>query len=543
MTTSAIRGRRAPVGAVAAAAALALLATPLPASGSAPSRTALLTLTDGSSLSELAGRVAAVGGSVLETLDLADSLLVRIPSGVPVPAGAAEVPDVPMRVNSAMTSSSPALPTYRDTIDAPADAGEGATVALVDTGVAELEALGDVEHLAVDGTGFGDGFGHGTFLAGIIRGTEELPGVAPAATLIDVKVADAEGATSLSKVLAGLEMVGDRSDVVDVVNLSLSSDAPLPPGFDPLSRALDRLWGMGITVVVAAGNGGDEGVSSPGNDPVLLTAGALDEHGNDDRADDAVADFSAKGSGFSKDKPDLVAPGVSIMSTAAPDSVALTQAAPGTVSEDGLYMRGSGTSMAAAMVTGAAAAVLAANPDMEPSGVKALLMSTAYDLTSADGAGSGGLDLGSALKQAPHFPTEVRPGRAGGAVGDWGPAEVDAEAWAAFADAWESGDFDAVKAAWDAVSWQTQQWASRMWMLAVLADSLSLPAEAFQARSSAARSWAFDEWMARSWAARSWAARSWAARSWATDDWAARSWAARSWATSEWDAGAWSMLD
>jgi serine protease AprX len=545
----------APFKMVAAAATAALLAVPLQAAAQGPQRTALLALTDGTSLAQLADSVVALGGRVVASLDVADALLVEMPADAAVPAGATEVPDVPMRMNGAGVPASVqpgSAPTYRETIGAPdpeVNLGAGVTVALVDTGVDPLAAgLGHVVPVPVPGVaGTGDGYGHGTFLAGIIGGRGAYQGVAPGATLLDVKVADAEGDTSLSKVLSGLQAVANHDDEVDVVNISLSSAAPLPPGFDPLARALERLWGMGMTVVVAAGNDGEDGwgtVGSPGNDPVLLTAGALDEGGDGMRANDVVAPFSSRGSKFAKSKPDLVAPGVSIVSTGAEGSDAWEAAAWRT---DEGYMPGSGTSMSAAVVSGAVAAVLAENPELQPNGVKALLTSTTYrsdDLQVADGAGAGALDLGKALELADDAPIDVRPGMGPKPSGGWGPAEGDADAWGAFAAAWDSGDFEAVKAAWDALSWQTQQWASRMWMLAVLSDSVGLSDEDFQARSWAARSWAFDGWLARSWAARSWAARSWAfddwmARSWAARSWAARSWAARSWAVDEWLARSW----
>ncbi|HEX6888122.1 MAG TPA: S8 family serine peptidase [Candidatus Nanopelagicales bacterium] len=540
-----------PVRVAACAAALALLSVPGRASADGPQRTALLTLTDGTSLSQLAESVTALGGRVLQQLDVAESLLVELPHGAAVPAGAVEVPDVAMKVNGTRTTDTEAVlpdPTYRDSIKAAASAaGDGVTVALVDTGVnPKADGLADVTPISVPGVeGTGDAFGHGTFLAGIIGGRGTYKGVAPSASILDVKVADDAGSTSLSKVLSGLQAVAAHGDV-DVVNIALSSETPLPPGFDPLARALERLWGMGVTVVVAAGNSGEEGwdtVGSPGNDPVVLTAGALDEHGTSARNDDSVAGFSSRGSKFAKEKPDLVAPGVSLVSTASEGSVASSE---GTVV--GGYMRGSGTSMAAAVTSGAVAAVLGEHDALTPNAVKALLTSTAYSsdtLQVADGAGAGGLDLGAALAAADDTPIDVKPGLGPKpAAGAWGPAEEDAAAWQVFSDAWDSGDFDAVQAAWTNLSWQTQQWASRMWMLAVLADSLGLSKDEFAARSWAARSWAFDGWLARSWAARSWAARSWAfdewlARSWAARSWAARSWAARSWATDEWLARSW----
>jgi serine protease AprX len=569
----------APTRVWAAAAALALLAVPVPAASQGSAQTVLLATTGGTTLTQLADSVSAVGGRVLETLSIADSLLVELPAGIMVPGGVA-VPDVSMKVNSTSRSDAEAtVSTYRRTIGAPDDdsLGAGVTVALIDTGVADVPDLAHVEHRAVRGVGSGDKYGHGTFLAGIIGGRGAQPGVAPGAGLLDVKVADGEGGTSLSKVLSGLQIAADAD--VDVVSLSLSTASPLPPGFDPLSRALERLWERGVVSVVAAGNDGADGeVQSPGNHPTLLTVGSVDEGTmTGGREDDSVASFSSRGSTSGLAKPDLVAPGTSIVSTMAPGSVAASR----TAWNDGTFMRGSGTSMSTALAAGAAAAVLAANPELQPNGVKALLVGTTYsndDLEPADGAGAGALDLGAALAAAGAADLDPEQSLPGAHSGDWGPSEADGRAWAAFAAAWKSGDLAAAKAAWAELSWQTKQWASRAWMTSVLASSLGLSEPSFEARSWAARSWAFDGWLARSWAARSWAARSWAfdqwlarswaarswaarswaarswaadgwlarswaARSWADDEWAARSWAARSWATSGWSADSWGALD
>jgi serine protease AprX len=427
--------------------------------------------------------------------------------------------------------------------------GAGVTIALVDTGVADVPDLADVEHVNVTDGPDGDGLGHGTFLAGIIAGDGEFDGVAPGATLVDVQVADEKGNTSLVTVLTGLQAVVDRGDV-DVVNLSLSTGSPMPPAFDPLSRALERLWGMGVTVVAAAGNDGPEWgtVSSPGNDPILLTVGALDEAATGERENDAVAEFSSRGSNYAKGKPDLVAPGVSIVSTKAPGSIAAKAASDKDALVGDHYMRGSGTSMSAAVVSGAVAALLDVNPDLRPNGIKALLTGTAYrsgDLEFVDGAGAGALDLAAATAAAPSAPTDVRPGKAHSTDGDWGPSEADEQAWGELAEAWESGDWAGVQAAWAKLSWQTQQWAARSWSMAVVVAALRLPEPAFEARSWSARSWSFDEWLARSWSARSWSARSWSyeewlARSWSARSWSARSWSARSWSAEEWLARSWS---
>jgi serine protease AprX len=550
MGTSGIRGRAGgPTAVVAAAAALALLATPLPAQGTGTPRTALLTLTGSSSLAELGDQVAAVGGRVLHTLDLSDSLVVELPAGAAVPASAAEVPDVTMRVNGVRTYYDVDVPTYRETIGAPddPDTGSGVTVALVDTGVADVPGLDHVEHVNVTDGPQGDGLGHGTFLAGLIGATGSMPGVAPGAALLDVQVADPKGNTSLSAVLRGLEEVAERD--VDVVNVSLSTGSPLPPAYDPLSRALEELWARGVTVVVAAGNEGPDWgtVDSPGNDPVLLTVGSIDEGATAQREGDTVAEFSARGSFSDANKPDLVAPGVSLVSTAAPDSIAVRRNRKALL-EDG-YMRGSGTSMSAAVVTGAVAAVLdATDGALEPNGVKALLKATTYgspELELEDGAGAGALDLAAALAAAgqaaanPDQPDPVVPD------GEFGPDQRDAQAWAAFAEAWVEGDFEAVARAWSSLAPRTRIWAARAWSMAVVANSLTVDAEEFEARAWSARAWSAEEWLARAWSARAWSdedwlARAWSARAWSDEDWLARAWSARAWSGDDWAARAWS---
>ena len=404
MSTTASRARgTVPTRMAAGIAALALLAMPMPAGAHGQTRTVLLTLTDGTSLSQLADNVAALGGQVLNTLEIADSLLVELPTGAALPAGSAEIPDTPMRVNGAQqTYYETTEPTYRETIGAPpADlsVGDGVTVALIDTGVSkDADGLDRRRaHQRHQCGRDGDGLGHGTFLAGIIGGRGSVPGCG-AGRKSARRPGGGRGRQHVprrSSTSRASTTSADRGEV-DVVNISLSTDSPLPPSFDPLSRALENLWASGVTVVTAAGNDGPKAgsVSSPGNDPILLTVGALDEVANDDRSDDKVAAFSSRDTS-SAGKPDLVAPGVSLVSTLAPGSIA----AEDTEWTSNGYMRGSGTSMSAAVVTGAVAAVLSENEDFEPNGIKALLTSTAYDV-KGKGAGAGALDLSAALAKA-----------------------------------------------------------------------------------------------------------------------------------------------
>jgi serine protease AprX len=500
-----------------------------------------------SATSQLAAdAVRQAGGEVTAYLPLGNAVAAVLPQGSVLGGDVVVVPDRTVSFASVTGATMSPTSTMRQTLGLPAvgSEGRGVTVALVDTGVADVPDLaGRLEHIDVTGASGGDGYGHGTFLAGLIAGSGaqsdgRFQGTAPSARILDVKVADANGTTSLSAVLRGLQALADRPDDrrPDVVNLSLSSASPLPYQVDPLNQALRALWYRGVTVVVAAGNSGpDDGtISTPGNDPTLLTVGGIDEAGSADRADDAVADWSSRGRTTQNvAKPDVVAPGAHVVGLRSVDSV-IDRAHPGSrVAES--YFLGSGTSMAAAVVSGAVADILAAGPALQPDQVKQLLQDTAYrskDLKMKDGAGSGGVNLSTALEVATSGKaSSLTTHRTSAAPGS-------PDGWLTLSDALARGDRDAAEQTWNALSPAARSWAARSWA------SLDPAARSWAARSWAARSWADTEtdsreWAARSWAARSWAGEDWAARSWAGGDWLARSWAARSWAGDDWAARSW----
>ncbi|HEX8346727.1 MAG TPA: S8 family serine peptidase, partial [Actinoplanes sp.] len=410
------------------------------------------------------------------------------------------------------------------------------------------------DRVDLTGTGDGDGYGHGTFMAGLIAASGAASGgayrgVAPGADLIDVKVADAQGRTDLTTVLQGLQWVSDHRRDVQVVNLSLSSNSPLPYQIDPLTQALESLWHQGVTVVVPSGNDGPGtgSVTSPGNDPVLLTVGGLDAVGTAGRNDDVVGAWSGRGPTWQGDaKPDLVAAGGHVVSLRSPGSV-VDQANPHARIGDG-YLRGSGTSMAAAVTSGVVADVLAVQPRLRPDAVKNLLTGTAYPsagLSRAAGGGTGGLDAVRALASAPDW----RGNKAQQQYdSDTGTVARDAKRWAEFSKAVVDGDERGAERAWQKLTPASRDWAARAWA------QLDPAARAWAARAWAARAWAGaeDEWAARAWAARAWAARAWAsddwaARAWADADWTARAWAgddwaARAWAAERWSARAWAWI-
>ncbi|HKB80532.1 MAG TPA: S8 family serine peptidase [Thermoanaerobaculia bacterium] len=279
----------------------------------------------------------------------------------------------------ALATAGPAAPTALisdagtrvDSLSLPTR-GEGIRVAVIDTGI-------DYTHPALGGA-FGPGHkvaggwdfvnddadpfddnGHGTHVSGIIAAdSDSLQGVAPHATLYGFKVLDAGGSGSSDDVMAGIEAAadpngdGDPSDHLDVANLSLGG---LGGADDPQSLAVDGAVAAGVVVCVAAGNsGGFAIISSPGSSPSAITVGAIDDTG-------AMASFSSRGPdpGDLQFKPDVVAPGVNIISSIA----------------GGGTRSLSGTSMATPHVTGVCALLRALHPDWTPGDVKSALTSTA----------------------------------------------------------------------------------------------------------------------------------------------------------------------
>ena len=273
--------------------------------------------------------------------------------------------------------------------------GSGVNVAVIDTGVAPVAALAPQVVALVDLSGeagidearFIDTFGHGTHMAGIIAGAtpgadpaqaaahpEWFVGVAPRAGIVSVKVADNSGAVDITQVIAGVDWVTDHAAELNirVLNLSYSSGSTLPAATDPLAKAVERAWLAGIVVVVAAGNDGrqERHLSSPAIDPWVLSVAAAEA-----LTVDKFTVPSWATSGDATRNPDVAAPGAHIDSLRAPLSRIDLEHPEGFVSET--LFRGSGSSQAAAVVSGAAALLLDARPSLTPDQVKALLIASA----------------------------------------------------------------------------------------------------------------------------------------------------------------------
>ncbi|PIQ61985.1 MAG: hypothetical protein COV99_07600 [Bacteroidetes bacterium CG12_big_fil_rev_8_21_14_0_65_60_17] len=241
--------------------------------------------------------------------------------------------------------------------------GAGITIAVLDSGV-------DYMHPAFGGA-FGPGArvrggydfvngdedpmddnGHGSHVAGIAAGIGPLiAGVAPAASLLAVKVLDHTGSGRESHILAGIDWAVRAG--ADIINLSLGG-AGHPD--DLLGQAVDAAAAAGVVVVAATGNSGRfQDVGTPAAAAGALGVGSVSRTGE-------VSSFSSRGPTLNTFavKPELVAPGEQILS-----------ARPG-----GGFQVLSGTSMATPHVAGAAALVMEARPDLSESDIRHLLAAT-----------------------------------------------------------------------------------------------------------------------------------------------------------------------
>jgi serine protease AprX len=383
------------------------------------------------------------------------------------------------------------------------------TIAIVDSGIDASRAdfagriVANVNLTSLANNSAGDGRGHGTFVAGIAAGSGDgYAGAAPASKIASLDVMDDQGMAMTRDVIAAADWILANKDKygIRVANFSLHSSQPNSFMYDPLDKAVERLWTAGVVVVTAAGNYGVEGQASgvpfaPGNDPFVITVGADDVDGSVSTNDDVAAPWSAYGytlDGFAK--PDVAAPGRYMVGPVPVASTLVTEK-PTSVVAPG-YIQLSGTSFAAPIVAGAAAQILAIHPTWTPDQVKGALMVTASKTPSAaplsEGVGIVDVAKAVALGSAPNPNAAlnkflVADPLSGGKV-------FDSASWASTASA---------NASWASASWSDASWASASW-------------------SSA------------SWASASWASASWASASWASDSQSAASWASASWASASW---------
>jgi serine protease AprX len=346
-------------------------------------------------------------------------------------------------------------------------------IAIVDSGIdANRKDFGDGKRViarqvltTLNPNSAGDGRGHGTFVASVAAGsaTGKL-GASPTSGLVDVDVMDDNGMARTSDVIAGAEWIYQNRLALNIRVANFSLHASRPSNFmsDPLDQAVEKLWFGGVVVVAAAGNyglpTGPSGVKfAPGNDPFVITVGALDLNGDLRPKDHDVPSWSAYGrtyDGFMK--PDISAAGRYLIG-AIPAGSTLAALKASNLLGNG-YIRLSGTSFSAPIVAGAAAQILARHPEWTPDQVKGALMQTARRLSPGEvPAGAGGVGEVNAWKAA-ELRNPPNPNKALNAFVKTNPVSgskaFDSVSWT-----------DAAKASvsWDAVSWSDVSWSDVSW--------------------------------------------------------------------------------
>ncbi len=393
--------------------------------------------------------------------------------------------------------------------------GRGVTVAVLDSGVAADPDLSNRIVASVSFVGTRDPNrpdvgGHGTHIAGTIAGdgtrsAGQFVGMAPRANIVDVQVLDGNGNGRISSILRGIEWVLAHQAQFNIRIINLSFGA-IPQGSyktDPLAAGVEIATKRGMLVVAAAGNTGPASgtVESPAIDPYVLSVGSTDDQATLSLTDDALAWFSAWGTPTdSTPKPELVGPGRRVVSIRVPGSTLDTRLPDHvvTASNGATYFRLTGTSMATAVVSGAAALILERQPYLSPDQVKQILVSAVQPFGVSGvpaGAGAGLLNAYAATYSSTRGSANraLRPADSVARTlysrlssqplawksltylgtnwapltwptTPWMPAAWDNIAWDNIAwdnIAWDDGDSDNI--AWDNIAWDNIAWDNIAW--------------------------------------------------------------------------------
>ena len=357
--------------------------------------------------------------------------------------------------------------------------GQGIGVAVIDSGVnpnGDLytnmgvnRQVADIRFNSDYNQSTFDGYGHGTHVASIIGGdgsesSGKYIGVAPMGNIINVKVSNDDGSASMKDIVQGLQWVLENKDIynIRVVNLSLNSAVAESYNTSPLDAAVEILWFNGVVVVVSAGNNGSGAIYPPANDPFVITVGAVNDKGTGTITDDVLASFSAYGTSENGAlKPDLVAPGTNIIARMVNLNMGLAGSHPAN-KVGSQYFRMSGTSMAAPMVSGAAALLLQDEPGLTPDQVKYRLMATAnksWAGYNAKKSGAGYLDIFAAVNGTTNKSanTNLIPSQllsTGSEPITWGSVGWNSVGWNSVG--WNSVGWNSV--GWNSVGWNSDYW-------------------------------------------------------------------------------------
>jgi serine protease AprX len=537
------------VMAAAAAVTLAIPALqPAPASAGLlglPTSRVILT---GPGIAAETALVNGVVGHVVNSLPLINGVVADVPNlalgALGAVPGLVVTPNLPVSVAEAPPGSPPHTPaavfpagTGASQLVASGVTGAGVRVAVLDTGITNLAdfagRLVDGVDLSGEQNPFHDSYGHGTFVAGLIAGdgassNGQYVGEAPGADLISVKVAGSSGQTDLATVILGVGWVVDHqaSDHIGVLNMSLGATPITSTVLNPLDMAVEAAWHRGIAVVTSAGNAGpfNGTILSPGDDPLVITVGALDDLGTASAVDDTMGAFSSVGptnpDGFFK--PDLVASGRSVVSLRAPGSTVDRNFPSARIGAANFV--GSGTSFSAAITSGAAALALqdgtVAN---NPNALKAKLLATttAGPVGNPFVDGHGALDAYDAVMASGitlNQTTPLLPTLAGFTVSllnTWSISTWNGGGWNG--GGWNGGGWNG--GGWNGGGWNGGTWNGMVW---------------------AGAAWSGGGWNGATWNGGGWNGTSWNGGGWNGGGWNSALWSGGGWNGGGWNSSGWS---
>jgi serine protease AprX len=395
--------------------------------------------------------------------------------------------------------------------------GQGIDVALIDSGVAPVAGLDGPNKLVIgpdlsfdapsSNVANLDGFGHGTAMASIIAGNDGdaggFKGVAPKARIVSVKVGAANGAVDVSQIIAGIDWVvahaHDDGLNIRVMNISLGTSSNQSYVLDPLAHAAEAAWRKGIVVVASVGNDGtsNNSVADPAMDPFLVAVGSSDPHGTVDTSDDTVSSFSSRGTGSRH--ADLVAPGSYVVGLRVPGS-SLDQQFPGARIGD-RFFRGSGTSQAAAVVSGGVADLLSARPNLTPDQVKKVLTRTATAIMGfANYVGAGLLNIDASLDGATDNATQYF----GVSAGNGSLEASRGSSHVAMNGVTLTGEKDIFGNAWNSAAMSAAEELGATWSGGTFNGA----------------TWSGATWSGATWSGATWSGATWSGATWSGGDWA-----------------------
>ncbi|MFC2154754.1 S8 family serine peptidase [Candidatus Altiarchaeota archaeon] len=304
---------------------------------------------------------------------------------------------------SPLTRSSTGSIGARDVWDELNFTGRNVTVAVLDTGIDYTHsALNNCTNISPecrikDGWNFAynndnprDFNGHGTHITGIIgANSSSVKGVAPEVEFFAVQVLEVNGEGDIADVVAGVDWSIGKG--ADIISMSLGSKKMPNNGVHPLDVFADYAVERGIVVSIAAGNAGTGSgtINIPASATRVISVGAVNDQNTNQTSDDFVGSFSSRGPpAFGRVKPEVVAPGVNILTTKV---------------GGGTENAGYGTSLSCPHVSGAAALMLEADPSLRPADIRARLMHTAIGVVNEPNSvfdqGAGFINVSKAITQ------------------------------------------------------------------------------------------------------------------------------------------------